>query len=70
MCPLHGQVWEHQRVAPLLAKGTYLGVPRIGRKPPGTHWAVPPRRAGDLCEPAAVEVLITLACTAARQAEQ
>ncbi|MEU4998178.1 hypothetical protein [Streptomyces sp. NPDC021622] len=67
---LRGQVWKHQAVAPLLAEGTYLGVPRIGRKPPGTQWAVPPRRAGDLCEPAAVDALITLACTAARQAEQ
>ncbi|MEV0114478.1 hypothetical protein AB0H77_14680 [Streptomyces sp. NPDC050844] len=37
---------------------------------PVMQWAVPPRRAGDLCEPAAVDALVTLACTAARQAEQ
>lgn len=64
-------VWEHQDAAPLLADGTYLGVPRVSRlKPPGTYWVVPPRHVGDLCEQAAVDALITLACTAARGTEQ
>ncbi|WP_409054860.1 hypothetical protein [Streptomyces sp. SYP-A7185] len=65
--PLTVPVWKHQAVAPLLGRGTYLGVPRIERsQPPGTYWAVPPRHVGDLCEPAAVDALITLACNTAR----
>lgn len=45
-------VWRHQDVAPLLGRGTYLGVPRLDRRePPGTYWAVPPRFTGDLCTP-------------------
>ncbi|MGB8941124.1 MAG: hypothetical protein WCD21_12955 [Streptomyces sp.] len=71
MRPLRDAVWEHQDLAPLLAEGTFLGVPRLDRvEPDGTHWAVPPRHAGDLCEPTAVDGLITLACAAARGAEQ
>lgn len=65
------QVWEHQAVAPCLGAGTYLGVPRLDRwKPPGTHWIVPPRFVGDLCEPAAVDAFITRACTADRETER
>lgn len=65
-----GTLWEHQD-APLLADGAYLGVPRIDRlAPPGTHWLVAPRHVDDLCEPAAVDALLTLACTTARGAEQ
>jgi hypothetical protein len=71
MRPLFGRVWQHQDAAPLLAEGTYLGVPRFDRlTPPGTYWAVPPRAVGDLCEPAAVDALITRACTTAREAER
>lgn len=66
-----GRVWEHEGVAPLLGRGTYLGVPRLDRlKPPGTYWVVPPRHVGDLCEPSAVDAFITLACTAARETER
>ncbi len=54
-----GHVWKYQDLAPRLGVGTYLGVPRMDRtKPPGTHWVVPPRFPGDLCEPATVEALI------------
>ncbi|MEV0526065.1 hypothetical protein AB0I66_21750 [Streptomyces sp. NPDC050439] len=71
MRPHRRDVWEHQDVAPLLAEGTFLGVPRLDRRePPGTFWAVPPRAVGDLCEPDAVDALITLACIAARGTEQ
>lgn len=70
MRPLGASVWEHQDVAPLLAEGTFLGVPRLDRlEPPGTYWAVPPRAAGDLCEPAAVDALITLAYAASRETQ-
>ncbi|MEV6756922.1 hypothetical protein [Streptomyces sp. NPDC051214] len=63
--------WKYQHIAPLLAVGTYLGVPRLGRlRPPGTFWVVPPREVGDVCEPAAVGDLITLACTTVRDAER
>ena len=51
--------WRHQDVAPLLGRGTYLGVPRLDRRePPGTHWAVPPHFTGDLCAPRHVADLI------------
>lgn len=71
MRPLFGRVWEHQEAAPLLAEGSYLGVPRFNRlKGPGPYWAVPPRAVGDLCEPAAVDALITRACTAAGERER
>ncbi|MFG2503637.1 hypothetical protein ACGFSB_36175 [Streptomyces sp. NPDC048441] len=71
MSPLGEAVWEHQDVAPLLAEGTYLGVPRLDRRePPGTFWVVPPRTVGDVCEPDAVRALIALACTATRETEQ
>lgn len=70
MRPLTGSAWEHQDVAPLLVEGTFLGVPRLDRlEPPSTYWAVPPRTAGDLCEPAAVDALITLAYAEARESQ-
>lgn len=71
MRPLFGRVWQHQDAAPLLAEGSYLGVPRLDRlKWDGPYWAVPPRAVGDLCEPAAVDALITRACTTARETQQ
>lgn len=54
-----GVVWESSDDAPCLGEGTYMGVPHISRTtPPGTHWLVPPRREGDLCQPEAVQRLI------------
>lgn len=71
MRPLFGRVWQRQDVAPLLAEGSYLGVPRLDRLQGfGPYWAVPPRAVGDLCEPAAVDALITRACTAAGERER
>ncbi|WP_399926271.1 hypothetical protein [Streptomyces kanamyceticus] len=66
-----GHAWKHQAVAPRLGKGTYLGVPRIGRtKPPGTYWVVPPRFAGDLCEPSTVAALIGFGLSVSPEAER
>lgn len=59
MEPRDRSEWKHQEVAPLLGRGTYLGVPKLARrKPPGTHWVVPPRFIGDLCRPEYVAVLV------------
>ncbi len=70
MRPSAGQPWKYQDVAPRLGVGTYLGVPRIGRtEPPGTHWVVPPRFPGDLCEPATVEALIGFGLSITQEAE-
>ncbi|MEU1132383.1 hypothetical protein ABZ383_21395 [Streptomyces sp. NPDC005900] len=70
MRPSPGQPWKHQAAAPRLSTGTYLGVPKIGRtKPPGTHWVVPPRFPGDLCEPATVEALIGFGLSITQEAE-
>lgn len=53
--------WEHQDVAPLLGRGTYLGVPKLSRlEPPYTCWIVPPRRIGHLSTSAAVATLISI----------
>ncbi len=57
--PRAGRAWAHDAIAPCLGTGTYLGVPRLDRRePPGTHWTVPPRFAGDLCEPESVAALV------------
>ncbi|WP_157872337.1 hypothetical protein [Streptomyces silaceus] len=38
----------------------YLGVPTLARTAlPGPYWVVLPRFEGDLCEPSAVEGLVT-----------
>ncbi|MET7363802.1 hypothetical protein ABZS76_35895 [Streptomyces sp. NPDC005562] len=66
----HG-TWRHQDAAPWLGTGTYLGVPKLTRtEPPGTHWVVPPRFEGDLCEPLAVEALSRIGRSAGEGAEQ
>ncbi|MEU1021568.1 hypothetical protein ABZ366_05565 [Streptomyces sp. NPDC005904] len=65
-----GHVWKYQDIAPRLGVGNYLGVPRMGRtKPPGTHWVVPPRFEGDLCEPATVEALIGFGLSITQEAD-
>ncbi|MFD9329114.1 hypothetical protein [Streptomyces sp. NPDC060065] len=52
-------VWAHDEVAPCLARGIYMGVPRVDRrKPPGTYWVVAPRYAGNLCTAQAVAALV------------
>lgn len=57
--PRERPVWTHQDVAPLLGRGTFLGVPKLTRREaPGTHWAVPPRFIGDLCSPESVAALV------------
>ncbi|MEU4796930.1 hypothetical protein [Streptomyces sp. NPDC023327] len=69
--PRTGRAWAHQAIAPCLGTGTYLGVPRLDRrKPPGTHWTIPPRFEGDLCEPCTVAALITYAVSVSPEPEQ
>ncbi|WP_019073251.1 hypothetical protein [Streptomyces hokutonensis] len=52
--------WEHDQRAEFLGSGVYLGIPRLDCvRPPGPHWAVAPRRAGDLCRPDVVAALVT-----------
>ncbi|WJV51820.1 hypothetical protein [Streptomyces flavofungini] len=43
-----------------LRSGTYLAVPRIGKRvSPVTYWAVPPSRRGHLCDPAHLTALLS-----------
>ncbi|MFG2496805.1 hypothetical protein ACGFSB_01085 [Streptomyces sp. NPDC048441] len=59
MEPRDRPAWKHQDVAPLLGRGTYLGLPKLTRRePPGMYWVVPPRFTGDLCTPEHVAALI------------
>lgn len=52
-------VWAHDEVAPCLARGIYMGVPRVDRRtPPGTYWVVAPRYVGNLCTAQAVATLV------------
>ncbi|MET9867875.1 putative ATP-grasp-modified RiPP [Streptomyces sp. NPDC006386] len=54
-----GPAWAYDDVVTCLGHGTYLGVPRIERRrPPGTHWVVPPRYEGNLCPPRSVLDLV------------
>lgn len=54
-----GIVWAGAEDTPCLGEEYYLGVPHIRlRQPPGPHWAVPPKREGDLCRPSLVTALI------------
>ncbi|GGO59047.1 hypothetical protein [Streptomyces lasiicapitis] len=53
-------VWEGP--GDRLRTGTYLAVPRIGKKvSPVTYWAVPPPRRGQLCDPAHLAALLSTA---------
>ncbi|MFD5700639.1 hypothetical protein [Streptomyces lasiicapitis] len=53
-------VWEGP--GDRLRTGTYLAVPRIGKKvSPVTYWAVPPQRRGQLCDPAHLAALLSMA---------
>ncbi|AZQ32141.1 hypothetical protein EJ357_47465 [Streptomyces cyaneochromogenes] len=54
---------------PLLATGSYLGVPALDRTtPPGTHWVTPPCHRNGLCPHDAVLDLILRARRALRAA--
>ncbi|WJV47269.1 hypothetical protein [Streptomyces flavofungini] len=55
-------LWEGP--ADRLRTGTYLAVPRIGKKvSPITYWAVQPQRRGHLCDPAHLAALLSTAET-------
>ncbi|MEV5982869.1 hypothetical protein [Streptomyces sp. NPDC052114] len=69
--PIERKAWRYQDIAPRLGTDTHLGVPKLTRTgPPGTHWVVLPRFEGDLCEPSAVEGLITAGSAVLSGAEQ
>lgn len=52
-------VWDHEAVAPCLAGGHYVGVPRIDcLEPSHPYWVVAPRHGDDLCDLTAVAALV------------
>lgn len=53
--------WDGDGVEERLSTGTYLGVPRLGSLSTAAVWAVPPKHAGDLCDPARLRALLALA---------
>lgn len=51
--------WRHHDVAPLMGRGTFLGVPKLSRREP-PYWVVPPRFTGDLCTRQQIAGLVML----------
>ncbi|MCF3122910.1 hypothetical protein IPZ68_24845 [Streptomyces arenae] len=71
MRPIGRKRWRYQDIVPRLGAHSYLGVPTLTRtKPSGTHWVVLPKFEGDLCEPSAVEGLVTAGSAVLSGAEQ
>lgn len=61
LSPADAALWTRGRDAECLGEGVYLSVPYPSRtEPPGPHWAVPPRAAGDLCDRESVASLVVL----------
>ncbi|MFK8910650.1 DUF6415 family natural product biosynthesis protein [Streptomyces sp. YS-3] len=61
LVPLGARIEHTGADAPVLAQGTYLGVPDVHRTArPGMYWLLPPRGVGDLCTPTGVDRLIRL----------
>lgn len=61
--------WPHTDKASWLGLGSYLGVPRLDRtQPPGTHWAVPLRAEGALCQLVPVAALVFAGWHASKEA--
>lgn len=53
------QLWPSAEAAPLLGRGSYLGVPAPRcSDPPGSYWVALPDLPGDLCPLAAVSALV------------
>ncbi|MFD9863609.1 hypothetical protein [Streptomyces alboflavus] len=53
--------WDGDGAEERLSAGTYLGVPRLGPLSTAAAWAVPPKHAGDLCDPARLRAVLALA---------
>lgn len=53
-------MWSCEGVT-VLGKGSWLGVPELGRTaPPGVYWAALPRRPGHACTPGLVAGMLSL----------
>ncbi|MEV6548960.1 DUF6415 family natural product biosynthesis protein [Streptomyces sp. NPDC051597] len=61
LVPVGARIEHTGTDAPVLAHGTYVGVPDVHRTArPGPYWLLPPRGVGDLCTPTGVGRLIRL----------